>query len=408
MSLLEKLHASYQMHSEFNFTESSLVIDSVKVADFDRLYKALELFDNKFDFIDAESKLLAQLDSIFHDMDYQTHDEFERLFLDELWFFCRQEILVHFSFKRNKFLSDKSRNEYQKSDPLLEKLRSDNYFFGKLDSNCASKILDIAKFPITKLQDNADAGRFSRDDLSTNSDHCIKKIVKILNKEFKKNGTLKSLSQYMGSKYFVSGMAIELSVPNSTWWRSSFSSESPNPKTLYAHIDQSVMFPKAILYLTDVDLTNGPTSCYPGIYKNLNLNIMQELIGRVIDQVGRKQDSRLCNYYYRSTDQTMSSPRFRKHFIRLPKELRFNGHLGWDIFPGTNIEKEFLDKEVTLTGPPGTFIVFDGSKLFHRGGMLQHGKRIVLQIMFAPKPKLFREIAHLPIRGYYKIRKFFI
>jgi hypothetical protein len=40
-----------------------------------------------------------------------------------------------------------------------------------------------------------------------------------------------------------------------------------------------------------------------------------------------------------------------------------------------------------MTGPPGKFIVFDGSQLLHRGGLIEAGERIALQVVFYPGNK---------------------
>jgi len=37
-----------------------------------------------------------------------------------------------------------------------------------------------------------------------------------------------------------------------------------------------------------------------------------------------------------------------------------------------------------MTGPAGTFIVFDGARLLHRGGLIELGERIALQVVFFP------------------------
>ena len=69
--------------------------------------------------------------------------------------------------------------------------------------------------------------------------------------------------------------------------------------------------------------------------------------------------------------------------MRLPRSLRFNSHMGWDILPKSEIESEFIASETKVIGPAGTFIAFDGAHLVHRGGLVEKNDRIALQIIFS-------------------------
>ena len=127
-------------------------------------------------------------------------------------------------------------------------------------------------------------------------------------------------------------------------------------KAAYAHIDESITKPKAIIYLNDVDNNNGPTSCYPGLLEKLKISPIQEVIGRVIGHIGSSPNSVLRNYYNRESSFISSSKEFRRHFMRLPSQIRFNSHIGWDILPESNLESAFISSEKRITGKAGTFI----------------------------------------------------
>jgi hypothetical protein len=172
-------------------------------------------------------------------------------------------------------------------------------------------------------------------------------------------------------------------VPLATWWKNAIQGIERPPKTLYAHLDEGISFPKSIVYLTDVTESNGPTGCYPGAYEAIHLNPLQEMIGRVLGTVGNRADSPLKDYYAKQYHQSMNSERFRRHFMRLPEPLRFNSHMGWDVAPGSELEANLTDCEHRMTGPAGTFIVFDGARLLHRGGLVQQGERVALQVIFS-------------------------
>jgi hypothetical protein len=178
-------------------------------------------------------------------------------------------------------------------------------------------------------------------------------------------------------------LALELSVPQATWWRSAIDGLERPPATLYAHMDETIACPKAIVYLTDVAEKNGPTSCYSGAYEAMQLNPFQELVGRVVGTVGARADSPLKALYAKQYHQSMNSENFRRHFMRLPTSLRFNSHLGWDVLPGSAAEAQLVKIERKMIGPAGTFIAFDGARLLHRGGLMEAGERVALQVIFS-------------------------
>lgn len=71
--------------------------------------------------------------------------------------------------------------------------------------------------------------------------------------------------------------------------------------------------------------------------------------------------------------------------MRLPECLRFNSHMGWDVMPESSLEKALVGMERKMLGPAGTFIAFDGARLLHRGGLMQDGERLALQVIFSDK-----------------------
>jgi hypothetical protein len=190
----------------------------------------------------------------------------------------------------------------------------------------------------------------------------------------------------------VSGLALELSVPQATWWRNAFPALARPPHTLYAHLDESVDHPKSIVYVSDVDETNGPTGYYPHAYDSLVLNALQDLVSRVVGNVGNDAGSALHDYYAKPYHQSMCSEKFRAHYMALPSAIRFNSHFGWDLFPDSPAEQQLAAREARMTGPAGTFVVFDGARLLHRGGLVQSGERVALQVIFSDA-RLSRRLA---------------
>ena len=78
----------------------------------------------------------------------------------------------------------------------------------------------------------------------------------------------------------------------------------------------------------------------------------------------------------------------------------FNSHFGWDIIKGSSLEKKILENEKLFLGKKGATKIFDGGRLLHRGGLVQEGERIAIQVVFSKKQsfKLIRKIIKKIIR----------
>ena len=76
--------------------------------------------------------------------------------------------------------------------------------------------------------------------------------------------------------------------------------------------------------------------------------------------------------------------------LRAWASIRFNSHLGWDVEPDSELERSLVACERTMTGKSGTFIIFDGARLLHRGGMVRKGERIALQVIFSDETLVAR------------------
>jgi len=219
-----------------------------------------------------------------------------------------------------------------------------------------------------------------RADLTIDSGLTVYILRQILQVVLLTSGVFRHLEKTFPRRMRVTGVAIELSTSGSSWWKS-HSREFGTPETDYIHIDEAPEAPKAILYMSSVGPQNGPTEFFPGLIEHMEISPLQLLIGRVVGNIGSSQSS-----IFRETSeipgQITSSPLFRRFFWTLPQSLRFNSHFGWDIPYGHSVIKEVNRRRIVLTGDRGTLSLFDGSRVAHRGGLIQSGERIVLQIVF--------------------------
>lgn len=363
---------NYDEHPRFSSSGQSWSTPVDSVSKFTTAYDKVR--NGQLDESETLQNVVATLRQCFL---LQTENDTEKLFIFEL--FADISLLVS---NHIKFYAEKSRytSELGPLNPQQLKISNDGYYVSSISNTCLQNIQKISDPLLQRIRSNAINGRLERSDLSVNSGRITRKIVRLLNKEFLRSGVLSSLDPIANRKMKVIGVAYELSVAGSNWWKPKIESGEFS-KTLYAHVDRGVDAPKAIVYLTDVDIQNGPTVCYPHVYEELDITGLQDFVGRCIETVGRSTGSPLRELYQFS-GPVMDSEAFRRHFMKLPSSIRFNSHFGWDVEPKSQLEDFLVSKETVVLGPAGTTLIFDGARLLHRGGLIEEGERIVLQVVF--------------------------
>lgn len=374
------------MHPAFIFNGPSWEVSAELLATFNETYTATQNFGAV---LSQRSRELLRRDcqlsmaAVFSGLQEQCADQPETHFLTELAAECVRLLNEEFDWYARPTHAGLAQLDETPARQTAIRLRLKRHFFGQLRSGAVEELRQLASKDIERFRVNAAAGQVKRDDLSVNAGATVRAIRSILNSEFRALGVLDAVSAYTGRKTQVYGLALELSVPQATWWRNAIEGLDRPPATLYAHLDETISCPKAIVYLSDVSENNGPTGCYPGAYEAMLLNPLQELIGRIIGVVGTRPESPLKQHYSKQYHQSMNSENFRRHFMRLPQALRFNSHMGWDVLPGSEAEAQLVKAERKMTGPAGTFIAFDGARLLHRGGLMEAGERVALQVIFS-------------------------
>jgi hypothetical protein len=380
------MEQNYRDHPAFNFGVASLDAPVEHIAAFNETYQTAR---NSAPALNPASReglhhdLRRRLDAVFAAFHAQTGDEYESRFLLELKNACNRLLDDEYAWNARPLrcgFVELSDEEMRRNAVLMQR---DRHFFGRLPQSAVAELQGLAGRELSRFRANAAAGKLKREDLSVNSGPTVRGIRDVLNREFKTLGVLDAVSAFTGRETRVLGLALELSVPQATWWRNAIDGLDRPPQTLYSHLDETIACPKSIVYLSDVSEQNGPTGCNPGAYEALQLNPLQEMIGRVIGLVGSQAGSPLQAYYAKKYHQSVNSEKFRRHFMRLPECLRFNSHMGWDVLPGSELENQLVSSELRMTGPAGTFIAFDGACLLHRGGLVQDGERLALQVIFS-------------------------
>jgi hypothetical protein len=380
------LRHSYLEHPAFRFDAESWDLPAAQLDIFNSTYIAARKIGPA---LSRESRevfrrdCLRLMSGVFSCMQAQCANDTETQFLAELEKECSRLVNEELDWYFRPLKVRQVRLDKESVRHAAIRMQMERYFFGQLPSETVKELQELAKNDIERFRASAAAGKLKRDDLSLSAGATVRAIRGVLNRAFQSLGVLDVVSAYTGRKTEVFGLALELSVSQATWWRNVIEGLERPPETLYAHMDETISCLKAIVYLTNVTEQNGPTGSYPGAYESMQLNPLQELVGRVVGTVGTRADSPLKTLYAKQYHQSMNSENFRRHFMRLPPSLRFNSHLGWDVMPGSELEGSLSASERKLTGPAGTFIAFDGARLLHRGGLMETGERVALQVIFS-------------------------
>ncbi|MBT5771984.1 MAG: hypothetical protein HOI08_04190 [Flavobacteriaceae bacterium] len=352
----------------FNNSQSLKLNDKSKslVNQFNYNYNLIKEQIGKGD--NLHSELSKIYDQIFSNVLNLSNSLEQTVFFNELKDYGKNllnEDLHHFK-TRDKFFKETS------------KLDDEKYLKGRI-SFLGRLLLKLIFLSITpKLRNNVKKGKYKREDLSVNSGIRIFLMTLILNLEFRNKGILKELSIYKKKRLIVSGLSLELSIP-SNWWEDKDAIKTP--RTSYMHFDESISNPKSIMYLSKVNKNNGPFSMLVDSKNIINPSPIQFLLGRVIGKVGREK-SKISHLFNHKYHQTLGCNVFRSYFDKIPAELKFNSHFGFDIEKNSKIESKLIKNEKVLYGDFGDFFIFDGSETLHRGGLIKQGDRLVFQIIF--------------------------
>lgn len=264
------------------------------------------------------------------------------------------------------------------ADAIADSLSRDGFWFGQLSPE-AVKFLEDTVAEAKQLLWNRyeQEGKYNRESLSINrwSVETQMRFATVFNNEIINN----ALSNYMGAEYSFGGPAFELSVPKTMWWKERYGRNDESVPSAYYHNDEGLGFPKMICYLSDVGLTNGPTSL---LTKDPGRSTLNWIAGRALDTAR----PRAIKVGETNMKEALTGTELgRRCFARLPREMRSLGHCGNDILAGSPEEAFILANQVIMTGGLGQFVLFDGTRTFHRGGIVEEGHRWAFQCVYERK-----------------------
>jgi hypothetical protein len=186
-------------------------------------------------------------------------------------------------------------------------------------------------------------------------------ITKILND----HGLIKKAEAIRGFPMKLGLVVVQVSDESDQEHKNVFKDTGyPDSPTAYMHVDSTIGWMKCLVYLTPVELGNGPFSY---VLDSNKWNLLDYVATKVTDKM-----------QLNDTD-----PKTRERFSALPKIFQKKTHFGYDVIDPETI-RDLLKREKKFTSTDGNCIFFDSDGI-HRGGMVKNGRRIALQIALVPR-----------------------
>jgi hypothetical protein len=232
------------------------------------------------------------------------------------------------------------------------------------------------------LESRYQQGLRSREELTTGEVNY--ETVVMLSEVFAGRGIDKAVSDVRHEQARAWGFGIELSPYDNDWWHSRYEDVGllAPAKAAYFHNDESRDVYKAIIYLDDVDEDLGPFCYLPASYA-MERPRFEWVVARANLTTVASEEIRLMMSDLRASRGPFTSRVARGFFGMLPPRLRLNSHFGFDVPDDSELASLLQSQEVRMIAPAGRVIVFDGSRIVHRGGLVRRGKRTALQLCFS-------------------------
>ncbi|WP_377806329.1 hypothetical protein ABNQ38_06555 (plasmid) [Azospirillum sp. A29] len=265
-----------------------------------------------------------------------------------------------------------------REEAMYSELRTKGYVCGRLEEDDLTALQGGLQQARAQVRARQAEGGLRREDLSCNDVgpefHAL--FAEIL----RRSGMVRAASNALCQNLDYWGFTMELSVPQSHWWKGRYGDlRCESNHTAYYHGDEGSDLIKVIIYLSDVSDRNGPFSFLPGSWRVAPPHL-QFAVSRVVDALYMPMGYSDIGGH----PHTLASREGRKHFAVLPPELRHVSHWGNDVVPGSGLEQAVMKDESRMTGSAGRFILFDGARLFHRGGLVESGERWACQVILRP------------------------
>ena len=187
--------------------------------------------------------------------------------------------------------------------------------------------------------------------------------IKLVNDMFTKLGVIQGATKYnKGKQLQVKNVVLHIATPTDQNWKQFLYDCSLTTRTTNLHIDPKEDVIKAMMYLNDITLDDGPFS-YVEKSNRWIYDDLQNIFGRAI-----------------STGSYCDTPQSRATVFQLPKICRVSHNFGRILLDDDPQQKMIVEKEKMFTSDKGNLCIFDPAGM-HRGGICKSGTRIALQIL---------------------------
>ncbi len=201
-------------------------------------------------------------------------------------------------------------------------------------------------------------------------------------------GIFEALSALYGRTFDKVGFSIHVSHPGDRWFHVFDDVGLPVSATADYHYDEAYEVPKAMIYMNDVGEDQGPFSLVPESQKWANLGSWLNYKKELQIMLAQYRREEVNGAAVGNNVSIFRTPEVREVFASLPAGLRGVIKPGDQILNDTEMSREVLAKEKRIVGEAGTFGLFTGSHVMHRGGIAKQGERWALQVCFWPKDKV--------------------
>jgi hypothetical protein len=180
---------------------------------------------------------------------------------------------------------------------------------------------------------------------------------------FRNAGIMDAVDAYSGKPRHVTAAYLHVSTPTDKHYKQFFMDATTTPRWTNLHIDPKENVMKAIIYMDDIGLDNGPFGYLPESNR-YRFHPLQEIFGRAI-----------------STGNYCKTPEERKSVFALPSELRVSYNFGRCVMDGSDLDRELSERFMPVTSDMGNVMIFDAGAGMHQGGLVREGRRVSLQVL---------------------------
>ena len=320
---LENAFYSYRSN-EFNLAYDKFV---------DQILSKVKLNDNELKVLNAQRNRIKKICSIYFDS-------------------CNKQV------DRSEIPCSELYNRFD-SDGCAGLLFS-NEEISKLTSACSN---DIVKLQSQKDRKTSPTKHDAYDRLKVLDPNHL--AFSLIDKLFTVHGIYDAVTKYNRNKLNLKldTVALHVARPNDNHHYQTLSDVPLDTKTVSFHMDPKFNVMKAIVYLNDVTLYNGPFTTLPKSNRWYYPEF-ERIIG--------------CG---NSVGNYLSSPLHRKVMSVFPDKMTKNVIMGRYFSNGSEMSDILLDNQHKYTSKEANCILFDPAQTIHRGGLCDEGERVNLQII---------------------------